>query len=69
MIAPLRQPEKRPPAASETLRRARRAVAESLFPQPADKHPARVPVWRAWLLAAWMIVVAAAWAWLNVLNR
>lgn len=59
MIAPLRPAE---PSAGDTERRlshARRAVARSLLPAaPSRLEVRQVPAWQAWLLFAWMAVVA-----------
>ncbi|MGE0607206.1 MAG: hypothetical protein AB7O62_08950 [Pirellulales bacterium] len=64
MIAPLRPPEPPRPwrlrRPSETLRKARRLVADTLLPRrmvPGGRGPTP---WKAWLAAGWMCLVLAA---------
>lgn len=62
MIAPLRDTPTAQQVRRQALGRARRAVAESLLrPRPQSEPAPRVPLWQAWLLAAWMVLVAAAY--------
>ena len=63
MIAPLPQtgPERSP--VHRHVRAARRLVASTFLPAPAraaDDAPS-IPVWRAWLFAAWVLVVTAVY--------
>lgn len=63
MIAPLRQTEPETNDRRQRLRRARQVVASTLLgarrisvcPAPA------VPAWQAWLFAAWVVGVVAAY--------
>lgn len=57
MIAPIREPDRWSNVPSEALRRARRIVAETLLPPSRDQQesPPRVPAWKAWLFAAWVL--------------
>ncbi len=62
MIARIQEAED--PAPSPALRRARRKVASSFLERqsyPADDGPP-VPIWQAWLFAAWVVVVTVAYA-------
>lgn len=67
MIAPLRNPTTRravaPRPVTPGLRAARRLVLHAMLRPGAESAPGpRVPAWRAWLGAAW--VVAVAWCYL-----
>ena len=59
MIAPYRK-TKNP---SSSMRRARRMVASTMLSDEAEsrKSRARVPGWKAWLFAAWAVVVTVAY--------
>jgi len=62
MIAPIQQPpEMQPPT---NLARARHLVANMLLRQPRRRfvQPAGVAPWKAWLVAGWVAVAAAAYA-------
>jgi hypothetical protein len=50
---------KREPASDEASRSVRRFLAECLLPS-AEKPPP-MAAWKAWLLAAWMLIVAAVY--------
>jgi hypothetical protein len=67
MIAPARPSQPELPE-SETLRRARRVVAEMFLPQRSTAAGEVVPAWRAWLLALWMAGVLAAFVSVVVLG-
>ena len=69
MIAPLREPTPSKSArASSHLREARRAVATMLFeklPQLAEPPLPAVGTWKAWLVAAWTVLVVVIYFWLS----
>jgi hypothetical protein len=69
MIAPIREPEERPGIVSDTMRRARRAVAESLLNKGSRQEASSIASWQAWLVTAWLVAVAAAWTYWQVANR
>jgi hypothetical protein len=60
MIAPARFPSSDTDRPRRAIRRARRLVAQSLLasPEPAEERVSPVPVWQAWLVAIWMLMVA-----------
>jgi len=63
MIAPLPQTGPEKSAAGRHVRAARRLVASTFLPeQPraTDSAPS-IPAWRAWLFAAWVLVVTAVY--------
>lgn len=62
MIAPYRAPHE----ATGILRQARRTAALLTLGEPAESAPV-VPVWQAWLAAAWTLFVLACYA-LSVLD-
>jgi hypothetical protein len=61
VIAPIRRPEARPAAPGVLY--ARRLVASTLLRQKTSPagHGPPMPAWRAWLLAAWVVMVVAAY--------
>jgi hypothetical protein len=60
MVAPIQHKDK--PAPSSAMRRAHRLVASTLLSQaPAADGAPRVAAWKAWLFAAWVVVIAAAY--------
>ena len=63
MIAPFQEPETVERDAARSLRKARRAIAGMLLsPEKTPSHRQAVrPNWRHWLLAAWIITVAASY--------
>jgi hypothetical protein len=63
LIAPIRESHQDPP--STGLQRARRAVAAMLLESDKDRfdEPPSLAGWKAWVLAAWIGVVLAAYAW------
>jgi hypothetical protein len=69
MIAPIREPDERPGIVSDTMRRAHRAVAESLLTEGSRPEAPSVVPWQAWLVTAWWVAVAAAWTYCQVANR
>jgi len=61
MIAPIQQEQQRPRTA--TVRHAHRLVAATLLKRrryPADDTP-KVPGWKAWAFAAWVVAVVAVY--------
>jgi hypothetical protein len=59
LIAPLRQTDPTTGEIRRRLREARLAIVETFW-GPQGHRPADVPVvapWRAWLLAAWVVIV------------
>jgi hypothetical protein len=66
MIAPLREPEPEDDSAACQLQLhfARQIVAATLLQPAVDaSDPPRVSAWQAWLLAAWMALITAAYGW------
>lgn len=63
MIAPLREPPRSGAGVqNEPLRIARRIVAAALLPRNADTDCApRVPAWKAWAFAVWLVLTAMAY--------
>jgi hypothetical protein len=61
LIAPIRGSQQDPP--STGIQRARRAVAAMLLLSDRDgfDEPPALPGWKAWVLAAWITVVLAAY--------
>ncbi len=62
MIAPYQAPQIKP----GPLQQARRTAALLTLGEPQEKAP-MLPLWQAWLAAAWMLLVLACYA-LNVLD-
>jgi hypothetical protein len=58
VIAPLRQSDPRSSAAKRSLIRARMAVAAALLPPQRAPSDSRLPLWKSWFWAAWMLFVA-----------
>ena len=63
MIAPLRLPDPETVETRRRLRRAHRLVASTLLPERRSSPPAAsgVSAWQAWMVAAWVVVVAACY--------
>jgi len=63
MIAPLRETETATLETRQRLHRARQLIASTLLrPDPYPEESARpVAPWRAWLFAAWVVVVTAVY--------
>ncbi len=59
MIAPLKEPPRRP--LSQGMRRARRWVASTFLDEESVDVGPRVAAWKAWLFAAWVATIALAW--------
>jgi hypothetical protein len=60
MIAPIRLPDPGTVETRRRLRRAHRLVASTLLPpQPLSPPAPDVPAWQAWIVAGWVVVVAA----------
>jgi hypothetical protein len=62
MIAPIRNPSSKSDERLRAISRARRMIAQSLLEsQKSHAHDVeRVPVWQAWLVAIWVLAIAAA---------
>ena len=63
MIAPLKEYACESARESETLQRAREAVARTLLTEKANRHNATsaVPGWIAWMVTGWMVLTAAVY--------
>ncbi len=63
MIAPLRETDESTARTRRVLHRARHAVASMLLEEDTVKgrEAPAVPAWQAWLLACWIVTVAAAY--------
>lgn len=63
MIAPLKEYACETTCESETLQRARQAVARTLLSENSNRMtaPHALPGWVAWALTGWMVVTAAVY--------
>ncbi len=62
MIAPIRHSDPDSSEKHRLLSRARKAIASTLLESQPDRplDPPPFPAWQVWLVAAWVVAVAAA---------